>query len=208
MLFSERISCVPMTTSDSLDAATRARIAAVPFARTPDFTPEDVLHPWRAWHLARYGGSPIPICYAGQYSHTRLYLGPSRTELGEIMHPEVEGIVNLCELDDLWPLGVDDRRWPRGEGIFGYTWEKLAADAHEVADLIQAGKRVLIHCMAGVNRSPTLTCATIMQVEGIAASTALRRVQRFHPPARPEDRHWQALRQLEIAIQAQRFAAP
>lgn len=187
-------------------AATHAQIGGVPWSRTPDYVNREAEYPWRVWHHTHFGGSPIPVCFAGHLSHTRLYLGPSRVELGDLDHPDLEGIVNLCELDDLWPLGADDRRWPRGEGMFGYTWERLDDDARDIADLIRAGKRVLIHCMAGVNRSPTLTCAVLMHVEGISADAALRRVQRFHPPAHPEDRHWLALRQLELALRAEREA--
>jgi hypothetical protein len=190
-----------------LDETTRAAIEAVPYQRAPTYTGHAV-HPWRQWHHAHYGGSPIPLCLnaAQGYSHTRLYLGPSRVELGDVMHPDVESIVNLCELDDAWALLPDDRRWPRGEGMFGYTWQKLDADAREVAELLRNNRRVLIHCMAGVNRSATLTCAVLMHVEGISADLALRRVQRFHNPARPEDLHWQALRRLEIALRAERAA--
>ena len=189
--------------------AVRSEIAAVPWERTPNYVDPHAEYPWRPWHHTQFGGSPIPICLdpaAGQFSHTRLYLGPSHAELGEIDHPAVDGIVNLCELDDPWELEEDDRRWPRGEGSFGYTWEKLDDDARDVAALLRAGKTVLIHCMAGVNRSTTLTCAVLLHIEGISADAALRRVQRFHPPTHPEDRHWQALRQLAIALRAEKDA--
>lgn len=81
-----------------------------------------------------------------------------------------------------------------------HTWEALATDALVVVNRLRARQRVLIHCMAGVNRSATLTRATLICLEGIGARAALFRVQRFHPPADPEDRHWQALRQLECAL--------
>jgi hypothetical protein len=188
----------------SLDAATRAAIEAVPYQRTPNYAGPTV-HPWRRWHHAHYGGSPIPVRLAPAlgFSHTRLYLGPSRVDLGDVMHPDVECIVNLCQINDTWALLPDDRRWPRGEGLFGYTWQTLDADARELAELIRSGRRVLIHCMAGVNRSSTLTCAVLMHLEGISAEAALRRVQRFHQPAYPEELHWQALRRLDIALRAE-----
>ncbi len=189
-----------------LDAATARALGAVPFERTPVYSSLSSAdldrYPWRPWHLERYGGSPIPLCFNGVLSHTRLYLGPSQAELGNVTRPLVEGIVNLCELDDPWPLTDVDRRWPRGEGVSGYTWQMLDRDSRDVATLIRAGQRILIHCMAGVNRSPALTCAVLMQVEGICAEDALRRVQRFHAYARPEDRHWQVLRQLAIVLRA------
>lgn len=161
---------------------------------------------WRVWHHLHYNGSPIPIRLTPEepFSHERLYLGPSYAELGIEVRPEVDAIINLCEMDDPWPLCDDDRRWWRGEGPFGYTWSRLSDDALPVVDLLRANKRVLIHCMAGVNRSATLTCATLMYIEGIGAREALQRVQRFHPMAHPDEFHWKALRQLEIVLRDER----
>src|SRR5579883_2757415 len=104
-----------------LDAETLAAIAAVPYERTPNYARVDAPHPWRPWHQAIYGGSPIPICLdpaSGVLLRERLFLGPSRAELGDIDRPEVDSIVNLCELNDPWPLSKHDRRWQRGEGMF------------------------------------------------------------------------------------------
>ncbi len=140
--------CFLMSYTYHFGPAIHAQIGGVPWTRTPDYVNPQAAYPWRTWHHTHFGGSPIPVCFAGNLSH----LGPSRVELGDLHHPDLEGIVNLCELDDVWPLGADDRRWPRGEGMFGYTWERLDDDARDIADLIRAGKRVLIHCMAGVNR--------------------------------------------------------
>lgn len=178
------------------------RIQAVTLQTTPPPPRRVTYHTWRVWHHRRYGGSPIPIRLKPDdfFSHDHLYLGPSYSELGDIERPDVDAIVNLCEVDDAWPLCEYDRRWERGEGYFGYTWAMLNEDALGVVDLLRGGQRVLIHCMAGVNRSVTLTCATLMHVEGIDAATALARIYRFHPMAHPEDRHWLALRQLDIAI--------
>lgn len=192
-----------------ISAVTRAALANVPWRQTPTFTP-NAIYPWRVWHHERFGGSPIPLRLTpGQaFSHTRLFLGPSRVELGDLAHPAVDGIVNLCIVDDAWPLSDLDRRWLRGEGMHGYSWETLDDDARAVAALLRAGHRMLIHCMAGMNRAATLTTATLMRVEGINAADALCRVQRFHPLAHPEDRHWLALRQLEVVIRAEDAAMP
>lgn len=182
-----------------LSHATRDAIGAVHFERTPDRVNTN-WRQWRVWHHEHFGGSPIPVrVREGEcLSHRRLYLGPSRFELGDVDHPEVDAIVNLCELDDPWPLCSDDRRWPRGEGMFGYSWQQLDDDTDGVVDLLQRDRCVLVHCMAGVNRSSTLVCATLMRLEGLTARQALERIRRFHPIADPEDQHWQVLRQLEV----------
>ena len=184
-----------------LNMETLRRVQAVEWERTPRVD-IPVTYGWRAWHHERFGGSPIPICLkpTEPFSHNRLFLGPSQVELGDVERPQVDSIVNLCELDDAWDLCEDDRRLPRGEGAFGYTWQQLYEDTNDTAELIHAGKRVLVHCMAGVNRSTTLVCATLMRVEGITARDALMRVYRFHPRAHPEDRHWLVLRQIDIVF--------
>ena len=186
------------------------RIQRVPAQELPTHPRRETYRTWRVWHHQRFGGSPIPIRLAagGTFSHERLYLGPSYSELGDDQRPNVDAIVNLCEVDDPWPLTAYDRRWERGEGYFGYTWSMLNDDATEIAELLRDNKRVLIHCMAGVNRSVTLTCATLMHIEGIDAITALARVSRYHPMAHPENRHWLALRQLEIAIKDDQTTPP
>ncbi len=182
------------------------RVQAVSWQTTPQAT--RVRDSWRSWHWRRYGGSPIPVRIdRGEwYRHTRLFLGPSFASEDDMARPDVESIVNLSELDDWWPLMPGDRRWVRGENVFGYTWSQLASDAAEIAGFLRDGQRVLIHCTAGVNRSPTLTIAVVMTLEGLSAAGALGRVQRFHPRALPEDRHWRALRQLEIALWDRKLA--
>jgi hypothetical protein len=160
---------------------------------------------WRPWHVEKFGGSPIPIKLepGGIFSHNSLYLGWSLADAGIVDRPDIDVVVNLCEVDDGWSSCDDDCRWPRGEGVFAYTWAQLNEDATIVESLLRERKRVLIHCMAGVNRSATLTCAALMRFERISAQMALERVARFHPRAKPEMRHWLALRQLEIVIAAE-----
>jgi protein-tyrosine phosphatase len=189
---------------NTISPATYTRIKALELEPTP--IPFEGKPDWRTWHNATYGGSPIPIRFDARdcFSHTRLYLGRSQVELGNHERPDVECVANLCELDDNYEVKPDDRRWPRGEGLSGYTWAQLNEDAIEIEHLLYEGKRVLIHCMAGMNRSVTLTCAVLMRVEGIDAYNALRRVQRFHPRAHPEPRHWLCLRQFEIILDAEK----
>ncbi len=190
-----------MRNDREVSTAAKRAIAALPWQQTPRLrrgSSNDAC----LWHMQCFGGSPIPILLPQErcYSHRRLYLGPSFYDQIEVTRPDVDAIINLCECDDGWPLQTYDRRWPRGEGMFGYTWQQLDEDGAAVADLLRQDKRVLIHCMAGVNRSPTLTCAVLMHLEGITAEVALRRVSRFHMPTHPEDGHWLVLRQLEIVL--------
>lgn len=186
-----------------LSSAAQAALNQLPWERTPERR-APIMPPgaWRRWHFATFQGSPIPVRLAPwePLSHRRLYLGPSFYDRADAARPDVDAIVNLCECQERWELAQHDVHWRRGEGVFGYGWAELEQDATTVAEWLRADRTVLIHCMAGVNRSPTLTCATLMVLEGLDARAALARVMRFHLPAHPEDRHWLVLRQLEIAL--------
>jgi hypothetical protein len=56
------------------------------------------------------------------------------------------------------------------------------------------GKRVLVHCSAGFNRSVTVCCTVLMRLETLSAEEALTRVREHHPWARPDSHHWLRLR--------------
>ena len=63
---------------------------------------------------------------------------------------------------------------------------------------LEQNQSVLVHCVAGMNRSVTICCAVLMLLEGLTAETALERVRQHHPWARPDSHHWLALRWLEM----------
>jgi protein-tyrosine phosphatase len=47
-----------------------------------------------------------------------------------------------------------------------------------------------------MNRSSTICCTVLMLLEGLNAEAALARLRETHPWARPNSRHWLALRWL------------
>ena len=73
---------------------------------------------------------------------------------------------------------------------------EITAEAQWVIDRLQAGQRVLVHCSAGLNRSTTICCAVLMQLENLSAEDALTRVREHHPWARPDSHQWLRLRWL------------
>ncbi len=48
-----------------------------------------------------------------------------------------------------------------------------------------AGRRVLLHCLAGVNRAPTVAAAVLCRLEGLGVEDAVRRVRAARPAASP-----------------------
>jgi predicted protein tyrosine phosphatase len=110
--------------------------------------------------------------------------------------PNVDAVLNLSEEDNRWPLTSADRRAQKGEGSQGMDLAEIMAEAQWAIDHLRAGQRVLVHCSAGLNRSVTICCAALMQLEHLSAEEALNRVRDHHPWARPDSHHWLMLRWL------------
>lgn len=147
----------------------------------------------------RYGGDPVTTWVNGRIFHRRLFVGG----LGEqrMTRPEVDVVLNLGELPSRWSPGQADQagvdRWQiKGEGALGMTPAEIAVEARWVMDHLKAGKSILVHCAAGMNRSVTVCCAVLILMEGLSAEDALARVRQHHPWARPDSYHWLALRWL------------
>ena len=74
--------------------------------------------------------------------------------------------------------------------------EVICEEAQWVIERLSKKQRVLVHCVAGMNRSSTICCAVLILLEGLTAEQALERVREHHPWARPDSRHWLKLRWL------------
>lgn len=142
----------------------------------------------------RYGGDPITIHMNGRMFHQRLFVGGLEHQSDQ--RPDVHAVLNLSEDDNRWPLTAADRRAEKGEGLQGMDIAEIAAEAQWVIERLQAGQRVLVHCSGGLNRSVTICCAVLTQLEHLSAEDALNRVREHHPWARPDSHHWLKLRWL------------
>jgi protein-tyrosine phosphatase len=109
--------------------------------------------------------------------------------------------LNLGEEKSLWVKGNElhpnDRTVQKGEGTLGMSPDEIRTEADWVVSHLQNNENVLVHCVAGMNRSTTICCAVLMQLEGLTAEQALLRVREQHPWAKPDSYHWLALRWLE-----------
>ncbi|CAG9324673.1 unnamed protein product [Blepharisma stoltei] len=54
-----------------------------------------------------------------------------------------------------------------------------------ISSAVENGGKVLIHCLRGISRAPTIACAFLMHDEGISESEAFRRIKNIHPEADP-----------------------
>jgi protein-tyrosine phosphatase len=94
-------------------------------------------------------------------------------------------------------------RWDnKGEGSQGMSVDVIRAEAEWVIAHLKQSERVLVHCVAGMNRSATICTAVVMLLENLSAEAALARVREQHPWARPDSNHWLKLLWLEKQLQA------
>lgn len=76
-----------------------------------------------------------------------------------------------------------------------------------VADVIRHARasgdpdaRVLVHCVAGVSRSPAMLAYYLMQDEGMSLREALARLVRARPAVRPNEGFLRQLKELEVQL--------
>ncbi len=174
-----------------------------PFAFKRDWSPApplpERLLPQTQSLYQRFGGDPITIKVDGLVHHHKLFIGG--VEMQPSHRPQVDAVLNLGETPSRWvrtkSLHPNDRAENKGEGSQGMSAEEIKEEASWVIDRLQKNQTVLVHCAAGMNRSSTICCATLILLEGLTAEAALARVREHHPWAKPDSHHWLALRWLE-----------
>jgi hypothetical protein len=146
----------------------------------------------------RFGGDPINVRIGDDWYRQRLFIGGLDVQSAD--RPQVEAVLNLGEEASRWVRGqsrhFNDRRSSRREGANGMTLAEICEEADWVIERLKNNQRVLVHCVAGMNRSTTICCAVLILLEGLSAEAALERVRAHHPWARPDSHHWLALRWL------------
>jgi hypothetical protein len=158
----------------------------------------DRLVPHPTYLYRRFGGDPITVRMRDNLYHQRLFIGGLDVQSAD--RPQVGVVLNLGEEASCWVKGqsrhFNDRTRSKGEGLNGMTVEEICEEADWVIEHLKNNQRVLVHCVAGMNRSTTICCAVLILLEGLSAEAALERVREHHPWARPDSNHWLALRWL------------
>jgi Dual specificity phosphatase, catalytic domain len=147
-----------------------------------------------------FGGDPVAVKISNIVQEQRLFVGGLENQ-PDHRPPQVDAVLNLGEKPSLWVRGTElhsnDRTVEKGEGSQGMSVDEIRTEADWVIERLQKNENVLVHCVAGMNRSTTICCAVLMQLEGLTADEALKRVREQHPWAKPDSYHWLALRWLE-----------
>ena len=151
--------------------------------------------PLRSGLHHRYGGDPITIQLNGSRLTDRLFIGGLDSQPHH--RPNVSAVLKEASRWVLHaPADPADRWVQKGEGSRGMGSANLAEEVGWVIEHLKRGERVLVHCSAGMNRSASVVCAVLIQLEGLSAEAALERLRASHPWARPDPSHWLALRWL------------
>ncbi len=146
----------------------------------------------------QYGGDPITIHLGKRTYNKRLFVGG--LDIQPEQRPAVNAVLNLGEVCSRWAMASDNHptdRWVcKGEGSDGMSIDEIVSEAEWVMERLRRGQKVLVHCVAGFNRSVTICCAILMLLENLSAEVALARVRQHHPWALPDSHHWLLLRWL------------
>jgi len=147
-----------------------------------------------------FGGDPVSVKIGDTLQEQRLFVGGLENQPDQ-RPPQISAVLNLGERPSLWVKGnaphPNDRVVEKGEGSKGMSVNEIRTEANWVIERLQKDEHVLVHCVAGMNRSTTICCAVVMMLEGLSAEAALQRVREQHPWAKPDSYHWLALRWLE-----------
>ena len=144
----------------------------------------------------QFAGDPVTVRINGKLQKQQLFVGGVETQGRQ--RPQVDAVLNLGEEPSIWVKSNEphpnDRWVHKGEGKEGMTIPEIKGEAQWVIERLKAGQKVLVHCVAGMNRSAAVTCAVVMLMEGLSAEAALERVRKTHPWSRPDPNHWLKLR--------------
>jgi protein-tyrosine phosphatase len=125
---------------------------------------------------------------------------PDRRQARRLVRDGINAVVDLRsernESDEVWPpevevvrVGLQDHGSP--------TVDELRAAAQAVSELMRRGREVFLHCHAGLERGPTVACATLI-LQGWPLNNAYRQVVESRPRALPTDGQLAALRELAV----------
>ena len=109
-------------------------------------------------------------------------------EFSEIVEENIEVVIHLAEVEISFPDRILPREsflyvwWPIDDGPIPDTGI-LNGLADLAAGFLNEGRKVLISCAAGINRSGLLSCLVMMKFLGVDANAAVELIRLKNPLA-------------------------
>ncbi len=115
----------------------------------------------------------------------------------------IEAVLTLCaRAEGVLPSDITDHfrcfRYilPDSYYIFDLQAEQLAQVVEMMHEQIEQDRAVYVHCLAGVERSPTACIAYLCQYQDLELWEAVSHLKQVHPDAMPTDSQLQVVREL------------
>ena len=140
-----------------------------------------------------------------------LWMGsaPATRQAGRLARDGIDCVVDLREEGaevGHWPPEVLVRHVPLVDHGTP-TVAELHDAAATVSALVQQGHEVLVHCHAGVERTPMVVCAALVML-GWSLTDAYQLVLEVRPEAAPTDGQLAVLRALSVELAARNLGTP
>jgi len=127
---------------------------------------------------------------------------------GRLVRDGINCVIDLRaerERPGLWPDQVVDLHVPL-QDHGSPSVDELREAAATVAGMVKQGYEVLVHCHAGLERTPTVVCASLLLM-GWPLTAAYQKVMEVRPGAAPTDGQMAALRALADRLTAESGSA-
>ena len=98
----------------------------------------------------------------------------------ELVHKGINAEINLEEAEAETPIGLEAYLWLPTKDDFAPNFAQLEIGVRALEGLIRHNKKVLVHCLNGHGRSPTLVIAYFL-AQGWALEDALKLIKQKRP---------------------------
>lgn len=101
----------------------------------------------------------------------------------DLLRRGITRVVNLCEMPSRYiSLRADEIALPSGGRP---EPERLHKVADKIDELVKEGERVLVHCLEGIDRSPTAVMVYLKDKQGLSTQQAVAKVRAHRPQSDP-----------------------
>lgn len=137
----------------------------------------------------RYSGKIITPAHEHDWITPKLAVGNivlNYDDVAKLLHEQITHVLDLCGLSPVDVIykdaGIVHFALPAPDDGKPREWAWLRDGVAFAHDALRAGSRVLVHCHAGISRSPSMVYA-ILRTRGMAAQAAEEQIVKNRPIA-------------------------